>query len=171
MGLEGGISWYFPRDGLMRSTDTILPVGTSPIFKKKTGQGKNIHFVRMTKSFNPTRRHKSWTSWLVPLLKLPQSLPGQKIQTCNNKNVNVSSYLSRIDFADKGLPGLSILSSQGNHWRKIHSTQWGIWEVTQCFRMLFRKITKIHTAVFSCDSSDFLCSPHVCPQSFHGSWG
>ena len=42
-------------------------------------------------------------------------------------------YLSRMDFAVKGRPGRSILSSQGNHWRNMHSTQWGIWVVNQCF--------------------------------------
>ena len=31
-----------------------------------------------------------------------------------------------IDLAESGLPGRSILRSQGSHWRKINSTQWGI---------------------------------------------
>ena len=53
--------------------------------------------------------------------------------------------LSMIDLAESGLPGRSILSSQGSHWRKINSTQWGICYyylyltsiIFECYHLLF----------------------------------
>ena len=58
----------------------------------------------------------------------------------NVKSVFAGTFknLSRIDFAVKGRPGRSILRSQGNHWRKIHSTQWGIWEEAQCLHVILQ---------------------------------
>ena len=138
----------FEKIFLKNSLQTLV---SSPLVGNSPGQ--KIFF-----RVEQIRRRESWESGFSNCYrgKLFYSLPGvtspgwaglSPWSSCHNlclgknvKSVFAGTFknLSRIDFAVKGRPGRSILRSQGNHWRKIHSTQWGIWEEAQCLHAILQ---------------------------------